>query len=248
MIKGMYSSSNGMPPMLVRMEVIANNLANANTTGFKKDNMFVEMLNDPGVAPHVRAGELTTRLNVERAVNFTSGALNQTSNPLDLALESDGWFVVETKRGERYTRNGNFTLSLDGTLTTREGLPVLGADGPIRFPEPHKAVLEGISITSLGVVSVGNKEIGKLRVVLISDEQQLRKAGDSLFRLPNDADVTINDNELPVIRQGFLEESNVDGIEEMIQMIEITRHFESNQKAIASQDASLDKSFEVGRF
>lgn len=247
MIKGIYSSSNGMPPMLVRMEVIANNLANANTTGFKKDDMFVAMMNDPGVAPHARAGELTTRLNVERTVNFTPGSLNQTSNPLDLALESDGWFVVQAKEGERFTRNGNFTLSLDGTLTTREGLPVLGADGPIKFPEPHKAVLDGISITQTGAVSVGKKELGTLRVVAISDERQLRKAGDSLFRLPKDSDVTIEEHELPVVRQGFLEESNVNGIEEMIQMIEITRHFESNQKAIASQDTSLDKSFEVGR-
>lgn len=247
MIKGIYSSSNGMPPMLVRMEVIANNLANANTTGFKRDNMFVEMMTDPGVAPDVRAGDLTTRLNVQRTVDYGSGSLSETHNPLDVALLTDGWFVIQAKDGERYTRNGNFTLALDGTLTTREGLPVLGVDGVIKIPDVHKAMQDGISISQAGLVSVGTKEIGVLRVVEISDMTQLRKVGDSMFRLQKNTTAEVRDKELPVIRQGFLEESNVDGIEEMIEMIEITRHFESNQKAIAAQDATLDKLFEVGR-
>ncbi len=248
MIKGLYSSSNGMPPMLVRMEVIANNLANMNTTGFKKDDMFVEMMKDPGAAPHAHAGELTTRLNVERTIDFVEGSLNETNNPLDVALQGAGWFVVQTGQGQRYTRNGNFTISLDGTLTTQNGLPVLGADGKIQFPDVHKAIQEGIAITQSGEVRTGNHVVGKLRVIEVSDESQLRKLGDTLFALEKNADVEITEQELPSIRQGFLEESNVDGVAEMIEMMEITRHFESNQKAIAAQDQTLDKLFEVGRF
>jgi flagellar basal-body rod protein FlgG len=248
MIKGFYSSSNGMPPMLVRMEIIANNLANMNTTGFKKDEMFVEMMKDPGIAPHPNAGDLTTRLNVQRTVDFVEGSLNETNNPLDVALQGSGWLVVETPNGERYTRNGNFTITLDGTLTTRDGFPVLGVDGRIKFPDLQKAVQDGISITQSGEIRSGSVEIGTLRVVNVSDETQLRKAGDSLFRLERNADVLITEHELPIIRQGFLEESNVGGVDEMIEMIEITRNFESNQKAIAAQDQTLERLFEVGKF
>lgn len=248
MIKGLYSSSNGMPPMLVRMEVIANNLANINTTGFKKDAMFVEMMNDPGVAPHPNAGELTTRLNVERTVDFGEGSLNETNNPLDVALQGKGYFVVQTPQGERYTRNGNFTVALDGTLTTNEGLSVLGTEGKIRFPDLQKMAQENVVITETGEIGVGKTQIGKLRVVEFKEELKLKKAGESLFRVEPDNDPKMTGNEFPIIRQGFLEESNVDGIAEMIEMIEITRNFESNQKAIASQDATLERLFEVAKF
>jgi flagellar basal-body rod protein FlgF len=248
MIKGLFSSSNGMPPMLVRMEVIANNLANTNTTGFKKDDMFVEMMKESGIAPQANAGDLTARLNVERTTDFGEGSFSETNNPLDVALQGKGWFVVQTQEGERYTRNGNFSLSLDGTLITHDGLPVLGTEGRIAFPDLQKAVQDGISISQSGEISSGTHVVGKLRVVECADESKLRKAGDCLFRTEKDTNVEMKDVELPIIRQGFLEESNVDGIAEMIQMIEITRHFESNQKAIAAQDQTLDKLFEIGKF
>jgi len=248
MIKGLYASSNGMPPMLVRMEVISNNLANINTTGYKKDEMFVEMLKDPGVAPPAGAGELGARLNVEKITDFGIGSLMQTSNPLDVALQGDGYFVVQTPRGERYTRNGNFTVALDGTLTTNDGYPVLGRNGRIKFPDLQLLAQENVVIKQTGEITIGKTEIDTLRVVECKDHTRLRKEGNSLFSIAPEDKGTIADMESPLVRQGFLEESNVDGIAEMIEMIEITRNFESNQKAIASQDATLEKAMEVGKF
>jgi flagellar basal-body rod protein FlgF len=248
MIKGIYSSSNGMPPMLVRMEVLSNNLANINTTGFKRDAMFVEMMKDPGIAPGADAGELTTQLNVERTTDFADGSLHQTNNPLDVALQGKGYFVVQTPTGERYTRNGNFTLSLDGTLTTNEGYAVLGAEGKIKFPDLQKMAQENIAINQTGEINVGKTTVGKLRVVEFQDQSQLKKAGDSMFTIDPKNDSRKTEVDLPSVRQGFLEESNVDGIAEMIEMIEIMRNFESNQKAIAAQDATLERALEVGKF
>ncbi|MBI5473229.1 MAG: flagellar basal-body rod protein FlgF [Ignavibacteriae bacterium] len=248
MIKGLYSSSNGMPPMLVRMEVIANNLANINTTGFKKDAMFVEMMNDAGAAPPVGAGELSGRLNVVRMTDFAEGSLEQTGNPLDLALQGAGYFVVQTPEGERYTRNGNFTLALDGSLVTQDGFQVLGKGGRIKFPDVQRVVRGDVAINAAGEITMDKNVIGQLRVVNFADETMLRKAGDALFRVEQGADAGLTEQDLPTVRQGFLEESNVDGMAEMIDMIEIMRHFESNQKAIASQDATLERALEVGKF
>lgn len=248
MIKGLYSSSNGMPPMLVRMEVIANNLANMNTSGFKRDGMFIQMMKDPGIAPEASSGELTTRLNVERTINFGEGNLNSTGNPLDLAVQGKGYFVVQTPQGERYTRNGNFSIALDGTLTTNEGYPVAGVEGRIRFPDLERVARESIAISQTGEINIGKTPVGKLRVIEFQDETKLRKAGNSFFTIENGAASLMKESEMPMIRQGFLEESNVDGLSEMIEMIEITRHFESNQKAIASQDATLDKVLEIAKW
>lgn len=248
MIKGIYSSSNGMPPMLVRMEIISNNLANINTTGFKKDKMFVELMKEAGVAPKASAGDLTARVNVSRMIDFSAGSLQQTDNMLDLALQGEGHFVVQTPQGERFTRNGNFTLALDGTLITQDGFPVLGSDGKIAFPDLQKLTQERIVIAQSGEISVGKDQIGKLRIVEFKDQSKLRKDGGSQFRIDPRNDPRMVEKEFPTLKQGFLEESNVDGIAEMIEMIEIARNFESNQKAIASQDATLDKLMEVGRF
>ncbi len=248
MIKGVYSSSNGLPPMLVRMEVISNNLANINTPGFKRDSLFVEMMNDAGFAPDPGSGELTDRLTTIRATDYSEGSHLQTNSPLDVALQGEGYFVVQTHQGERYTRNGSFTLALDGTLTTKEGYPVLGHEGRIQFPDLQKSAQGEILIAQSGEISLDKKILGKLRVIEIADETKLRNAGDALFTMTDADAANVREQNLPMVRQGFIEESNVDGIEEMIEMIEITRNFESNQKAIASQDATLDRTLEVGKF
>lgn len=247
MIKGLYASSNGMPPMVARLEVIANNLANIQTNGFKKDSIFVEMLNDPGIAP-TSGSEIPPGVQLHRVTDYSEGSLVQTGNPLDVALQGEGYFLVQTPQGVRFTRNGSFALALDGTLVTREGYPVLGEEGPIKFPDLQKVAQESVAISETGEISVGKTPVGKLRVVEFEDQSRLRKAGSALFFLEPSADAGMKEMELPVVRQGYLEESNVDGIVEMIEMIEITRHFESNQKAIASQDATLEKVIEAGRF
>lgn len=248
MIKGLYASSNGMPPMVARLEVIANNLANINTNGFKKDALFVEMLNDPGIAPVGQGSDVPPGVRLLRLTDYTEGSLVQTNNPLDVALQGEGFFVVQTPQGVRYTRNGNFSLALDGTLVTQEGYPVLGNDGQIKFPDLQKVARESVAINAAGEISLGKTPVATLRIVSFEHHDRLRKAGGAMFLVDPSDDPGMRELELPTVRQGFLEESNVDGIAEMIEMIEMTRHFESNQKAIASQDATLEKVLEAGKF
>jgi flagellar basal-body rod protein FlgG len=246
MIKGIRTSGLAMPPMTVRLEVIANNLANVNTSGFKRDSMFVQMMKDSSAVVSPDNGELTGT-KIGKVTDFGEGSLNQTNNPLDLALQGEGFFVVRTPQGMAYTRNGNFSLALDGTLVTAKGHPVMGSQGPIKMPDAERVAQGSLAVSPTGEVTVGGMSIGKIRIVNFADPLTMKKNGDSFFADETGASPAITEVETPIIRQGFLEESNVEGIAEMAEMIELTRNFESNQKAIQSQDATLDRANEVGR-
>lgn len=246
MIKGIYASGSGMLPRMLRLEVIGNNLANINTTGFKRDNIFVQILKDSAVTQSQGTGELVG-LDVHEYTEFTEGSLKQTNNQLDVAMQGRGFFVVETPRGVRYTRNGNFSLSVDGTVVTAQGYPVLGNGGRIQLPDIHKLAQGDLSITEIGEIIVDKKPVGTLRIADFEDNSVLKKEAGTYFVASapeKGADVDGKDR---LIRQGFLEESNVDGIEEMIAMVELSRNFESDQKAMQYQDGTLDKAMEVGR-
>jgi flagellar basal-body rod protein FlgG len=246
MIKGIYSSEAAMRPKMTRMEVLANNLANINSTGFKKDRVFVRMLQESTAAGAEGRTDMSN-VQIERAVDFSAGPLRQTDNPFDLAIDGKGFFTVETPNGIRLTRNGNFTLATDGTLTTPEGYAVLGNAGRIIIPNIEKLEQRSISITPSGEVLNGKEPLGTLRIVEPEQEPMLRKDQQSLFFLEQGGQVRDLKPETVSIRQGFLEESNVDGIEEMIAMIELSRAFETDQRMIQSQDATLDRSLEIGK-
>lgn len=246
MIKGLYSS--GARTLMVKIEVLANNLSNIHTDGFKRDSTFVEMLKSSEQTASEGPWEPSNQLRLGRTVDFTGGAVKETHNPLDVALDGGGFFVVKTPQGERYTRNGNFSVSLDGTLVTREGFPVMGSEGVIKFPDLEKLSSGSIHISTAGEITVDKLTIGSLKVVEFEIPQRLVKAGASLFSRDPNVDPQMTESALPGVRQGVLEESNVDGISELIQMIEVLRSFESNQKAVTAQDQSLERSMEVGKF
>jgi|WetSurMetagenome_2_1015567.scaffolds.fasta_scaffold51942_3 flagellar basal-body rod protein FlgF len=245
MIKGMQDTGSAMKPMMARLEVIANNLANINTTGFKRDDVFPAVLQD---AVAGGGGTVLTRMESRAATDFSEGSVVQTNNPLDVALQGAGFFVVETPSGPRYTRNGSFSLAVDGTLTTSKGYPVAGTGGPIRFPDLQQLSRGSVAISESGEVSLDGKVIGQLRIVQVDRLSGLTKDGTSLFTAQQDVRTVDAPQEAVAVKQGFLEESNVDGIEEMITMIELMRAFESNQKAAQQQDATLDRTMDVGRF
>jgi flagellar basal-body rod protein FlgG len=246
MIKGIYSAEAAMRPKMTQMEVLANNLANINSTGFKKDRVFVRMLEESAAG---RADGRTDLAGVEaqRAVDFSGGSLRQTGNPLDLAIEGRGFFAVDTPRGMRLTRNGNFKLSPDGTLVTGEGYAVLSAAGHITIPQADKLPQGSVSINEAGEISTGRETIARVRVVDVERTAMLQKDHESLFSPDPGDPVRDIPADQTVIRQGYLEESNVEGIEEMIAMIELSRSFETDQKMIQAQDQSLDRVMEIGR-
>lgn len=245
MIKGLYTTEAGMNPKLVRLEIIANNLANINTTGFKRDMAFSDAL-DNALIEEVAAGGTEPPL-AHQYTDFTEGTLRPTNNPLDVAVQGRGFLVVDTPNGVRFTRNGNLQLALDGTLVTGAGYPVLGRNGRIQLPDINRLQVGSIHISETGEVMVDKQSIGHLRMVDFVDYTALHKDQQSLFFANPGTPIVEGPGTQSAVRQGFLEDSNVDGISEMIAMIEINRAFEADQKALQAQNSTLEKTMDVGR-
>jgi flagellar basal-body rod protein FlgF/flagellar basal-body rod protein FlgG len=212
-----------------QLAVIANNVANVNTTGFKSEKpVFEEFL-----MPVANAGEFTGRDRTlsyvqDRATwhDLAQGGVEQTNNPLDVALDGKGFLVVQAPGGERYTRNGALLINAQGQLVTNEGYPVVGDNGPITF-QPGD---QNIHIAKDGSITVreGNNAQadstrGKMRIVEFDQPQRLVKQGSSLFSAPNG--VTATPSIEAGIRQGFVEKSNVVAVAEMSRMIEVMRSY-----------------------
>ncbi len=246
MIKGIYLARAGMHPRNTHLEIAANNIANINTTGYKRDSLFLKKLNELNAEQMQGVGDLSG-LDIQQFTDFREGALHHTGNPLDVAIQGDGFFVVDTKMGPAYTRNGNFKLSIDGVLVTSTGNPVIGERGYIHIPNIEKMDQAQLTINEVGMITINNDNIGKLRVVKFDDLNQLRKEGE--FFSANGAfetEVELESRE-SIIRQGFLEESNVDAVSEMVSLIELSRNFEAYQRMIQIQDSTLERTIDVGR-
>jgi flagellar basal-body rod protein FlgG len=165
--------------------------------------------------------------------DFTEGVLEATGRDLDLAIQGDGFFAVQTPNGEAYTRNGSFSLSPSGQLVTSENYPVLTDGGPLTVQGGK------LTVTATGQVSVDNAALGTLRIVDFADPSQLKKINGSLYAAPTGAAPTPASP--IVVRQGYLEKSNVDVMKEMAEMMESYRMFETGQRLIQIQDESLGK-------
>jgi flagellar basal-body rod protein FlgF len=212
------------------LEVVANNIANLNTTGYKADgSLFEEFLMPNAQARGFVGADRRLSYVQDRATwhNFAQGPLRQTGNPLDVAIDGDAFFVVQTTRGERYTRNGAFQINAQGELVTSTGERVVGDGGPIQFQSTDSDV----SINPDGTITVrenGNSRIdsarGRLRLVRFDAVQRLQKEGANLFLAP--AGVTPQDAD-PKTRvvQGAIEQSNVRSVAEMARMVEVTRTY-----------------------
>ena len=212
------------------MDVIANNLANLNTTGFKADGaVFQEFISPTARADNFLTADRRVSFVHDRAtwVDISQGPLERTGNPLDVAVDGRGYFAVQTPRGERYTRNGAFQINNNGELVTSEGFQVLGDAGPIVFQPTDR----DITISEDGTVSVrvGNNvqvdsQRGKIRVALFDQPGRLEKDGSSVFAAP--AGVTPTTDPLKTrLQQGVVEKSNVRSVVEMTRMIEVTRTY-----------------------
>lgn len=251
MIRGWYIGASGMNAQQNRLDAISNNLANVDTTGYKKDiavsksfpELLLRRMQDDGVyetpfgsadiAPVIGKIGLGVETN-EMFTVFEQGSFKDTESTTDFALQGQGFFSVQTPHGERYTRNGNFIVGKEGFLETKEGYPVLGENGPIFVGEARiKMNPDGVLYSEEDM-----QALDKFKIVRFDNERYLKKIGSSLYEnnyVSGDAVIATGD-ERPQILQGYVETSNVNVVNEMIQMIEVNRAYEANQKTIQAED------------
>lgn len=277
---GLYTAYLGMRSRLRTLDVIANNIANTGTSGFKADRLVyrsvesdeVEAIRQAQAQADPAAQAQSAQANNQPAGNpavvdpaasdpnaaqtfspsralgvttsgvmdFTGGSIQLTGRSLDVALSGDGFMVVQTPRGERYTRSGSLTLDNAGQLVTAQGDLVIGEGGPITI-RPGE-----VSIAEDGSISAGGQVVDKLKLVQFQDPRAaLLKEGDSLFVATGSA----QPQEAPQARvqQGMLESSNVNSIEEMAAMMQNNREFESLQRSITQMMSLRKISAEIGR-
>ncbi len=250
MNSGMYSALSGNITAMRRLDVIASNLANVGTTGFKQDRLAFESvlagnLNPPAIPDAQTADPALLRETL--ITDFSSGSQVQTGNTYDVAIQGEGFFAVRTPDGVAYTRNGNFRLSNDGTLVTSSGFPVLSIGGgrpedaqPIRInvaaqPGGIKPVID-----SQGNITLNGEQSGGLAIFDFPKPYRLTKQAGSLF-VPENGTAPQVANGSTAVSQGYLEQSNVNSISEMVQMIETSRYFETCQKMVRSFDDMTGK-------
>jgi flagellar basal-body rod protein FlgG len=244
MNSGIYSALSGNIAAMKRMDVISNNLANVNTPGFKKDKMLFESMlagdqNPPAVPQGSTADPILQKSNLY--IDYAPGTVSQTGNTLDLAINGDGFFVVNTPDGAAYTRQGNFKLSADGILVTTDGFPVMGQGGPISIKG------SAVEIDAKGVVMVDGNIAGTISIVDFPRPYNLIKTANAQFVPANPQDAPQAATGSGVM-QGHLEGSNVETVTEMVQMIENTRFYEACSKVLkAFDDISAKAVNELGR-
>jgi len=232
------------------LEVVANNLANINTTGYKSDSsIFEQFLMPEASAEAFPPGSRELAYVQDRATwhNFAPGPLRQTGNPLDVAIDGDAFLVVQTAAGQRYTRNGALQISSTGALVTNAGDPVLGIGGPIQFQNTDHDISigeDGTITVREGASATSDSVRGQLQLAQFANAGALQKQGSSLFSSP--AGVTPQPAP-PNVRvvQGSVEQSNVSAVAEMARMVEITRTYEQIasvlQQENTERNTALDK-------
>ena len=274
MVRGLYTAWTGMINEQKRLDVISNNLANSATTAYKKEGMtskaFSDVLaikvDDPTVHfQNQNIGKMSLGVKVgETYFDYSQGNLRETGNTYDLALEGNGFFTLRMldKNGQehiRFTRDGNFAVTNEGLLVTKDGDAVLDANLQEIYIPVDEAQLS-VGFDSLGNVTVNGEIIAKLNIVDFSNTDYVLKYGENMFELVQEPvsysmnDLTANGEgnllklATAVVHQGFEEMSNVNVINEMVQMITISRSYEANQKMIQTVDSTLDKVInEVGK-
>jgi len=212
---------------MTALDMVSHNLANVNTAGFKEGRAFFTVLNQAASDsnPSRLDGVINSQVGVaEGALNNSDGSYVATNRDLDIALSGDGYLTVQTPRGLRFTRQGTLAISRQDVLTTRDGYPVLGENGPIQLG-PGK-----VRIDEQGSVYLDGNPIDRMKLVTFSDPQALQREGASLLATVNDKVKSIPAQ--PEVSQGYLEQSNVNAVASVVGMVGILRHFEAIQKSV----------------
>lgn len=226
-INGMTRAAHALRYWESRQQVVANNLANVDTAGFKGERVFAEVFGD--ALPVANS-----------ATDLTNGALKQTDAPLDLALGGDGFFVVETAQGEQLTRGGSFRLDDGGRIVDANGNPLLGEAGEIVVPDGGE-----VAINSAGDIHVDGQEVGRLRVEAVPQGEPLEHAGGNLFIAAGRQPIAEDARD---VRQGYVEDSNVSSVGSLVDMISVQRNYTSVQRTIVTLDEIRQKiTNDIGR-
>lgn len=222
-----------------QLDVIAGNMANANTPAYKGEQMmFREYLMDTRSSDRTTGTQLSFVQDVGLLRDTTEGAFTKTDNPLDLALHGDGYFQVETEAGMRYTRNGHFRLDEGGMLVNSQGQAVMDAnDNPIILA-PNES---NVTVTPDGSVSTENGIVAKIKVVRFANQQEMRKIGGSLYETSQDPETI----QRPAVIQGMMEESNVQPVVEITKMTEVLRQYQALQNLIDKENDRQMKAIQV---
>jgi len=229
MDSGIYTAFSGLKAQSDALDLLANNLANSNTTAFKEQTAFYTCLKQATGSPQ-QNDDLNSTINssirLGSTVNMEEGSISATGRDLDIAVQGNGFLVVDTPRGIRYTRDGSLRLNAQSVLVSSNGSPVIGESGkPITLGQGKIAIDEN------GEVSLDGTQIDRLKVVTFDDLSALQQEGSSLFK--SQADRSLEKSSDASIKSGYLEQSNVNAVSSIVRMVEIMRHFEAIQKSIS---------------
>lgn len=255
MVKGLYTAATGMINEQRRVDILSNNLANASTTGYKKEGSTSEAFKDvlalkikdssEGYLPR-RLGQMNMGVKLgEVYTDYSQGAFHETGNDFDLALSGDGFFAVEftNKNGDtstKYTRDGNFIINVKGEVVNKNGDFLLSHTGDRIIVDPTQPV----EIDRTGIIRQNNQTIATIAVQDFEDYNYLEKYGENYY-IPLDGITEKEPN--AQIYSGYLETSNVQVVQEMVDLINFQRLYETNQKMIQTFDSSLDTAVSLGR-
>lgn len=242
MLRGIYTSASGMIAQGRRVDIISNNIANVSTTGFKRSEPAVEgfyqvFAREIMRSPIIRGSELIPGGGSALAAtveDFSPGPIIESGNPLDVAIEGPGFFVVRTPLGDRYTRAGNFSINSEGHLVTSDGYPVLGRQGPVLIQG------ENVGVAANGDVLVNGVPAETIAIVDFPRPYPLIPFGNALFGATEAGAQSAFEVPEPRLRVGALEGSNVNSISELTALMTAARSFETSQRIVQAFDESLD--------
>ena len=259
MVSGIDAAASGMIAQQYNIDVISNNLANANTAGFKELIPVFKNISDINISEKNKEeksfsdtnkviGTLSSGSVLDSTIlDLQQGSMKKTDNNLDFAIEGKGFFAVGGNNGDCYTRNGCFSLNEEGTLVTKDGNPVLSDGGaPIKI-DTNTNSINKINVTQDGKIFFDKKEVGKLKIVEFNNPEDLTAVGNALYKTSSE-DIKPVESQTSRVNQGFIEGSNSNVIGTMINTISATRTYETLAKIVKTTEATLEKSVnDVGR-
>lgn len=247
MVRGLYTAATGMNVQAKKMDVLSNDLANVNTNGYKKDTAVIESFNDVlirrigdmqnKVPNNENMGTMSLGARISEVyTQFSQGSVVATDGIVDVAVQGDGFFVINTEAGVAYTRDGSFSINQNGDIVTKEGYAVMGQEGPLSLGEDYLSSGGSVVINEQGEVYLDGAYIDTMDLANFADTRALRKMNDNLYTT-----TAQRIDFAGTLMQGYVETSNVNSVTAMVDMITVSRAYEANQKALQTHDSLLGK-------